>query len=132
MSPHTTCVSLQAAEADVIITTALIPNRPAPKLVREEMVAAMKRGSVIVDLAAENGGNAVCTQKDEAVVTPNGVTCLGYTDLVSRLPTTASSLFGNNVAKFLLSIGPQTSGTKGEYSIDYEDEAVRAAAPTRV
>lgn len=109
----------------MIITTALIPNRPAPKLVQQPMVDAMRRGSVIVDLAAEAGGNAVCTVADEAVVTPNGVTCLGYTDLVSRLPTTASSLFGSNVAKFLLSIGPQTGGAKGAYEIDYDDEAVR-------
>ena len=85
----------------------------------------MRRGSVIVDLAAENGGNAACTQADKAVVTPNGVTCLGYTDLVSRLPTQATAAFGNNVAKFLLSIGPQTTGNKGEYYIDYEDDAVR-------
>ncbi len=115
----------QAQDVDVIITTALIPNREAPKLVREEMVEIMKRGSVIVDLAAENGGNAVCTVKDEKVVTPNGVVCLGYTDLVSRLPTTSSSLFANNIAKFILSIGPTTSKEKGLYSIDYSDDAVR-------
>ncbi|KAL1530826.1 hypothetical protein AB1Y20_001722 [Prymnesium parvum] len=115
----------QAAEADIIITTALIPNRPAPKLVKEEMIAAMKAGSVIVDLAAENGGNAVCTVPDEMIVTENGVKCIGYTDLVSRLPTTSSQLFGNNVAKFLLSVGPQTTGIKDEYLIDYADDAVR-------
>ena len=113
------------AEADVVITTALIPNRPAPVLVKAEAVATMRRGSVMVDLAAENGGNIEGTVKDQATVTANGVTILGYTDLVSRLPTTASNLFGNNVAKFLLSVGPQTRGTKGEYAIDYEDEAVR-------
>ena len=113
------------AEADVVITTALIPNRPAPVLVRAEAVATMRRGSVMVDLAAENGGNIEGTVKDKATVTANGVTILGYTDLVSRLPTTASNLFGNNAAKFLLSVGPQTRGTKGAYAIDYEDEAVR-------
>jgi len=113
------------AEADVVITTALIPNRPAPVLVRAEAVSSMRRGSVMVDLAAENGGNIEGTVKDKATVTANGVTILGYTDLVSRLPTTASNLFGNNAAKFLLSIGPQTRGTKGQYAIDYEDEAVR-------
>ena len=112
-------------DADIVVTTALIPNRPAPELIKQEMVDAMRRGSVIVDLAAENGGNAACTQADKAVVTPNGVTCLGYTDLVSRLPTQATAAFGNNVAKFLLSIGPQTTGNKGEYYIDYEDDAVR-------
>ena len=113
------------AEADVVITTALIPNRPAPVLVGAEAVATMRRGSVMVDLAAENGGNIEGTVKDKATVTANGVTILGYTDLVSRLPTTASNLFGNNAAKFLLSVGPQTRGTKGAYAIDYEDEAVR-------
>ena len=113
------------ADADVVITTALIPNRPAPVLVKAEAVAAMRRGSVMVDLAAENGGNIEGTVKDQATVTANGVTILGYTDLVSRLSTTASNLFGNNVAKFLLSVGPQTRGTKGAYAIDYEDEAVR-------
>ena len=113
------------SDADIVVTTALIPNRPAPELIKQEMVDAMRRGSVIVDLAAENGGNAACTQADKAVVTPNGVTCLGYTDLVSRLPTQATAAFGNNVAKFLLSIGPQTTGNKGEYYIDYEDDAVR-------
>ena len=115
----------QCEDADVIITTALIPNRPAPILVKADVVANMRRGSVIVDLAAENGGNVEGTQKDKVVTTPNGVTCIGYTDLASRLPATASNLFGNNVAKFLLSVGPQTSGTKGEYRIDYDDDAVR-------
>mmetsp|Transcript_4609 Transcript_4609/g.14193 ORF Transcript_4609/g.14193 Transcript_4609/m.14193 type:complete len:864 (-) Transcript_4609:28-2619(-) len=115
----------QAADADIIITTALIPNRPAPKLVSKEMIDGMKRGSVIVDLAAENGGNTVLTKKDDTFVTPNGVAILGYTDLVSRLPTTASNLFGNNVAKFLLSIGPTTQPAKDQYAIDYADDAVR-------
>jgi len=113
------------ASSDVVITTALIPNRPAPILMNDEMIAGMKRGSVIVDLAAENGGNAACTKKDEEVVTANGVKCLGYTDLVSRLPTTASNLFAQNVAKFLLSIGPQTQADKDAYVIDYADDAVR-------
>ena len=99
MHMHVFCMAqamlmAQCADADVIITTALIPNRPAPELVKQEMVDAMRRGSVIVDLAAENGGNAACTQADKAVVTPNGVTCLGYTDLVSRLPTQATAAFG--------------------------------------
>ena len=85
----------------------------------------MRRGSVIVDLAAENGGNVEGCVRDQATVTDNGVTILGYSDLVSRLPTTASNLFGNNVARFLLSVGPQTQGTKGVYEVDYDDEAVR-------
>lgn len=115
----------QAEDVDIIITTALIPNRPAPKLVSQAMIDGMKRGSVIVDLAAENGGNTVLTKKDEVYVTPSGVSILGYTDLVSRLPTTASNLFGNNVAKFLLSIGPTTQPAKDAYAIDYADDAVR-------
>ena len=85
----------------------------------------MRRGSVIVDLAAESGGNVEGCVRDQATVTDNGVTILGYSDLVSRLPTTASNLFGNNVARFLLSVGPQTQGTKGVYEVDYDDEAVR-------
>lgn len=113
------------ADADVLITTALIPNRPAPVLVTAETVAQMRRGSVIIDLAAENGGNVEATKKNEVIVTANGVTVVGYTNLASRLPSTASSLFGNNVAKFLLSVGPTTGGEKGEYRIDYKDDAVR-------
>jgi len=115
----------QCSDADIIVTTALIPNRPAPVLVKAETVAAMRRGSVIVDLAAENGGNVEGTVKDKVVVTENGVSLVGYTDLASRLPDTASSLFGNNVAKFLLSVGPQTRSVKGEWLIDYKDDAVR-------
>ena len=115
----------RCADADVIITTALIPNRPAPILVQKETVMAMRRGSVIVDLAAENGGNVESTTKGKVITTPNGVTVIGYTNLASRLPSTASALFGNNVAKFLLSVGPTTGGAKGEYKIDYADDAVR-------
>lgn len=85
----------------------------------------MKAGSVTVDLAAEAGGNIETTKKDEAYLTDNGVTCIGYTDLPSRLPTTSSSLYANNISKFLLSIGPQTSKEAGFYFIDHKDEAVR-------
>lgn len=115
----------RVSDADVLITTALIPNRPAPILVKKDIVAQMRSGSVIVDLAAENGGNVEGTVKDQVVTTANGVTCIGYTDLASRLPATASNLFGNNVAKFILSVGPQTGGEKGEWRVDYEDDAVR-------
>jgi len=115
----------QVSDADVIITTALIPNRPAPILVKAETVAKMRRGSVVVDLAAENGGNVEATVKDQVITTANGVVVIGYSNLASRLPSTASALFGNNVAKFLLSAGPTTGGTKGEYLVDYEDDAVR-------
>ena len=115
----------QCKEVDIVITTALIPGRQAPTMVTKEMVAVMKRGSVTVDLAAEAGGNIETTVKDQKIVTENGVTCLGYTDLPSRLSTTSSSLYSNNISKFLLSAGPQTTKEAGYYYIDHEDEAVR-------
>jgi len=115
----------QAADVDVIITTALIPGKKAPILVTEEMLAVMKPGSVCVDLAAANGGNVAQTQPDKIVTTVNGVKIIGYTDLPSRLAGTASNLFGNNVAKFILSIGPQTTNKKGFYQIDLNDDAVQ-------
>ena len=118
-------LSKQCEEVDIIITTALIPGRPAPIMITKDMVAKMKSGSVTVDLAAETGGNVETTVRDEKIVTDNGVTCLGYTDLPSRLPTTSSSLYSNNISKFLLSIGPQTTHEKGYYYIDHDDEAVR-------
>ena len=115
----------QCKDVDIVVTTALIPGRPAPKMITQAMVDSMKSGSVVVDLAAETGGNVATTVKDQKIVTPNGVTCIGYTDLVSRLPTTSSSLYANNAQKFLMSIGPQTTKEKGMYEIDHADEAVR-------
>ena len=115
----------QAKDVDIIITTALIPGRKAPILVNEDMLALMKPGSVCVDLAAANGGNVAQTQPDQIVTTSNGVTVIGYTDLPSRLATTASNLFANNVAKFILSIGPQTTKEKGIFQIDLKDDAVQ-------
>jgi H+-translocating NAD(P) transhydrogenase len=94
-------------------------------MVTKEMVAGMKRGSVTIDLAAEAGGNIETTVKDALIVTDNGVTCLGYTDLPSRLPTTSSTLYANNIAKFLLSAGPFTTKTPEHFYIDHDDEAVR-------
>ena len=82
----------QASDVDVIITTALIPGRKAPILVNEEMLSVMKAGSVCVDLAAANGGNVAQTQPDQVISTKNGVTIIGYTDLPSRLASTASNL----------------------------------------
>jgi len=99
-------------------------------MITKEMVAKMKSGSVTVDLAAENGGNVETTVKDEKIITDNGVTCLGYTDLPSRLPTTSSSLYSNNISKFLLSAGPQTTKVKDYYLIDHKDEAVRGMLVT--
>lgn len=100
-------------------------GRPAPVMVTKAMVAGMKRGSVTVDLAAEAGGNIETTIPDQLTVTDNGVTCLGYTDLPSRLPKTSSSLFANNISKFLLSAGPFTTKTPEYFYIDPADEAVR-------
>ena len=90
----------QAKEVDIIITTALIPNKPAPKLILEEHVALMKPGSVIVDLAAEAGGNCAHTKPGE-LVEVNGVKICGYTDFPSRLAGQASSLYANNISKFM-------------------------------
>ena len=115
----------QCEEVDIIITTALIPGRQAPVMVTKEMVSKMKSGSVTVDLAAENGGNIETTVRDEKILTDNGVTCIGYTDLPSRLPTTSSTLFANNISKFLLSAGPQTTKEPEYFYIDHDDEAVR-------
>jgi NAD(P) transhydrogenase len=115
----------QAREVDIIITTALIPGRKAPVLVNEEMLSVMKPGSVCVDLAAANGGNVEQTRANEIVTTSGGVKIVGYTDLPSRLSTTASNLFANNVAKFILSIGPQTTKEKGIFQIDLKDDAVQ-------
>ena len=115
----------QCEDCDIVITTALIPGRTAPVMVTKEMVAKMKSGSVTVDLAAEAGGNIETTVKDKKILTDNGVTCLGYTDLPSRLPTTSSSLYSNNISKFLLSAGPHTTKESGYFSVDHDDEAVR-------
>jgi H+-translocating NAD(P) transhydrogenase len=118
----------QCKEVDVVVTTALIPNKPAPKLLTRAMIDAMKPGSVVVDLAAEAGGNCEYTVPGELFRTPsNGVAVIGYTDLPSRLPQTASSLYSNNIAKFLLSMGPFSTGEKGKFAIDHDDEAVRGA-----
>ena len=115
----------QAKDVDIIITTALIPGKKAPVLVTQEMLDLMKPGSVCVDLAAANGGNVVGTVKDDIVTTANGVKIIGFTNLPSRLSTTASNLFANNVAKFLLSIGPQTMKVKQVFKFDMEDDAVQ-------
>jgi len=115
----------QCAEVDIIITTALIPGRTAPIMVTKEMVGKMKSGSVTVDLAAEAGGNVETTVRDEKFITENGVTCIGYTDLPSRLPTTSSALYANNISKLLLSAGPQTTKEPNYFYIDHKDEAVR-------
>lgn len=116
----------QAREVDIIITTALIPGKPAPKLITKEMVAAMKPGSVIVDLAAEAGGNCEATVPGE-LASYKDVTIIGYTDLPSRLPTQSSTLYSNNITKLLLSMAPKDKS----FGIDFNDEVVRGAIVTR-
>lgn len=116
----------QAREVDIIITTALIPGRPAPKLITKSMVEIMKPGSVIVDLAAEAGGNCEKTEPGK-LITHHGVKIIGYTDLPSRLPTQSSTLYSNNITKFLLSIAP----VEKEFGVDLSDEVVRGAIVTQ-
>lgn len=111
----------QCKDVDIIITTALIPGKPAPKLILEEHVKLMKPGSVIVDLAAEQGGNVETTVPGK-VVTVHDVVHIGITDFPSRLPTQSSSLYANNISKFLLSIGE-----KNHFNINLNDEVVRGS-----
>lgn len=113
-----------APDIDIVITTALIPGRPAPKLWTEDMVAMMKRGSVIVDLAAERGGNCDLTVKDEKIVTPNGVTIVGYTDFPSRMGTQASTLYANNIRHMLTDLTPKKDGILFH---NMEDDVIRGA-----
>jgi NAD(P) transhydrogenase subunit alpha len=112
----------QAKDVDIIITTALIPGRPAPRLLTAEMVASMKPGSVIVDMAAANGGNVEGSRPDEIVTTANGVKIIGYTDLAGRLPTQASQLYGTNVVNLFKLLTPAKDG---EVVLDLDDVVLR-------
>jgi len=114
----------QAKDVDIIITTALIPGKPAPLLITEEMIASMKSGSVIVDLAAQAGGNAALTVKDEIFQTENGVKIIGYTDLPSRLPTQSSQLYATNLVNLMKLLCKNKDGL---IDIDFEDEVIRGA-----
>jgi NAD(P) transhydrogenase subunit alpha len=116
-----------APEIDIVITTALIPNRPAPVLWTKDMVEAMKPGSVIVDLAAERGGNCELTEKDAKVVTENGVTILGYTDLNSRMATQSSTLYATNIRHLMTDLTPEKDGVVVH---DMEDDVIRGATVT--
>lgn len=118
----------QAKDVDIIITTALIPGRPAPRLITADMVASMKPGSVIVDMAAANGGNVEGTRPDELVLTDNQVRIIGYTDLPGRLPTQASQLYGTNVVNLLKLLTP---GKDGKAVIDFEDVVQRGMTVCR-
>lgn len=112
-------------EFDVVITTALVPGRPAPKLIPTDAVAAMRDGSVVVDLAAEAGGNAEPTVPGEVIV-HDGVTVVGLTNLPSSVPVHASQLYARNVQALLMHLAP-----KGELQLDWEDEITAGACVTR-
>src|ERR671920_310105 len=118
----------QAPDVDIIITTALIPGRPAPRLITGEMVASMRSGSVIVDMAAAQGGNVAGSVPDEIVVTSNGVSIIGYTDLPGRLPAQASQLYGQNLVSLLTLMTP---GKDGRLVLDFEDVVQRAMTVVR-
>ena len=115
-------IAERCKSVDVLITTALIPGRPAPKLIRAATVAAMKPGAVIVDLAAEQGGNVEGTEVDQ-IITKNGVKIVGIANLAARVATDASALYARNVLNFLaLSLNPKT----GDFSVPKDDEIITA------
>ncbi|WP_162048129.1 Re/Si-specific NAD(P)(+) transhydrogenase subunit alpha [Vibrio taketomensis] len=112
----------QAKDVDIIVTTALIPGRPAPTLITKEMVDSMKAGSVIVDLAAANGGNCEYTVADQVITTANGVKVIGYTDMVGRLPTQSSQLYATNLVNLMKLLCKEKDGN---INIDFEDVVLR-------
>ena len=128
-SPEFTAVQLAkfseiAPEMDIVITTALIPNREAPELWTSDMVASMKPGSVIVDLAAEKGGNCKLTVIDERIVTDNGVVIIGYTDFPSRMAAQASTMYASNIRHMIADLTPKKDGVIVH---DLEDDVIRGA-----
>jgi NAD(P) transhydrogenase subunit alpha len=118
----------QTKDVDIIITTALIPGRPAPRLLTAEMVAGMRSGSVIVDMAAANGGNVEGAVAGQSVLTDNGVTIIGYTDLAGRLPTQASQLYGTNLVNLMKLMTP---GKDGQLVLDFDDVVQRSMTVVR-
>ncbi|OBK89991.1 Re/Si-specific NAD(P)(+) transhydrogenase subunit alpha [Mycolicibacter sinensis] len=118
----------QCKDVDIIITTALIPGKPAPRIITADMVASMKPGSVIVDMAAANGGNVEGTVKDQAVVTDNGVTIIGYTDLAGRLPAQASQLYGTNLVNLMKLMTPEKDG---QLVLNFDDVVQRSMTVVR-
>jgi len=118
----------QAKDVDIIVTTALIPGKPAPKLITKEMVDSMKPGSVVVDLAAQNGGNCEYTVPGEVFETANGVKIIGYTDLPGRLPTQSSQLYGTNLVNLLKLLSKEKDGN---VVIDFDDVVVRGVTVIR-
>jgi len=118
----------QSKDVDIIVTTALIPGKPAPRIITADMVASMKPGSVLVDMAAANGGNVEGTVKDQAIVTDNGVTIIGYTDLAGRLPATASQMYGTNLVNLLKLLTPEKDG---KLILDWDDVVQRSVTVVR-
>lgn len=118
----------QAKEVDIIVTTALIPGKPAPKLITREMVDTMTPGSVVVDLAAQNGGNCEYTVPGQVVTTANGVKIIGYTDLPCRLPTQSSQLYGTNLVNLIKLLCKEKDGN---ITIDFDDVVVRGVTVIR-
>ena len=114
----------QAPEIDIVITTALIPGRPAPKLWPAEMVKLMKPGSVVVDLAAEQGGNCDLTKKDKIIKSDNGVTIVGYTDFPSRMAAQSSTLYSTNIRHMLDDLTPEKDGV---VNVNLDDDVIRGA-----
>jgi NAD(P) transhydrogenase subunit alpha len=119
----------QAREVDVIITTALVPGTKAPILVPEDVVACLRPGSIVVDLAAEQGGNCALTKPGEAVVW-NGVTILGYTDLPSRMAGTSSRLFATNLVHLVAELCGGAQNTASDFGVDLDNDVVRPALVT--
>jgi NAD(P) transhydrogenase subunit alpha len=116
------------AKQDIVITTALIPGRPAPKLVSKAMVDSMAPGSVIVDLAAERGGNVELTQPNKVTTTANGVTIIAYTNMAGRLATSASQLYSRNLSSFLETL---IDKKEKKLAVNWDDELVKATVLTR-
>ncbi|MEN3794307.1 Re/Si-specific NAD(P)(+) transhydrogenase subunit alpha [Fulvimarina sp. MAC3] len=116
-----------APDMDIVITTALIPGREAPELWTKDMVESMKPGSVIVDLAAEKGGNCKLTVADEKIVTDNGVTIVGYTDFPSRMATQSSTLYATNIRHMMADLTPEKDG---KVVHDMDDDVIRGATVT--
>ena len=116
-----------APDVDIVITTALIPNRAAPVLWTKDMVELMKPGSVIVDLAAERGGNCELTQPDEKLITENGVTIVGYTDFPSRMATQSSTLYATNIRHMMTDLTPEKDGVVNH---NMDDDVIRGATVT--
>ena len=121
-------VKAEVLKSDIVITTALIPGRPAPKLVTSDMVEGMKVGSVIVDLAAEAGGNVEGTIRDETVTTANGVTIIGFTNMPAQLGRDSSMFFAKNILNFVM---PMLDKETGKLKIDWDDELLKGTLVTK-